>query len=352
MLWFLTRRRVLFACRSHVQHIMQHPASSAPWWGVFRDLREARKTLGLSAAHLNTLAALLSFIKPDDRQMIVFASNRTILERLNGLCERSFQRHINSLIDAGLIARQASPNGKRYRVKGYLAYGFDLKPLLGHAEALADMAECARGEAAARALQKHRIQHALAMMQEQGTSPNDEAEIRKMLRRNLAVSDLQKLADRLQEQALINTEILPETSEMSCSDSQHVGQYLKSDKEVINDMTYPDERKDQPISLNKLVEGCPEAMNLLEAKPRHWPDLQRSCGKLASWIGIAPITYANAVTSAGAEKVVATLMSIIQLGSRIKAPAAYFYALLLGKNAKQFDHIRLLDRVHANVIHG
>lgn len=45
--------------------------------------------------------------------MIVFPSNKAICARLNGTPCSKMRRHLSRLVEAGLLMRRDSPNGKR-----------------------------------------------------------------------------------------------------------------------------------------------------------------------------------------------------------------------------------------------
>ena len=62
---------------------------------------------------------------------VVFPSNRQLSLRAHGMAPATLRRHLAVLVDAGLIVRRDSPNGKRYARKdgaGGLtkAFGFDI----------------------------------------------------------------------------------------------------------------------------------------------------------------------------------------------------------------------------------
>ena len=74
----------------------------------------------------------------------------------------TLRRLLAVLVDAGLIVRRDSPNGKRYARKGRggeikLAFGFDLAPLVVRAEEFERLAEEIEAEARAVRLAKERI---------------------------------------------------------------------------------------------------------------------------------------------------------------------------------------------------
>ena len=120
-------------------------------WELLRELSKAQVAFEVSERDLTVLQGLLSFF-PDDAlggnaEMVVFPSNKAICERLNGMPCSTMRRHIARLVDAGLLMRRDSPNGKRYvRKHGEerVAFGFDLSPLYCRSEEVARAAEAVR----------------------------------------------------------------------------------------------------------------------------------------------------------------------------------------------------------------
>ncbi len=127
-------------------------------WRVFRDVSEAKLSLDLKDRSLAVLDALLSFY-PDnelkqDAQLVVFPSNAQLALRAHGIAGATLRRHLALLVDAGLIVRKDSANGKRYAHRGRggeieSAFGFDLAPLLARAEEFAAIARDVVAERAA-----------------------------------------------------------------------------------------------------------------------------------------------------------------------------------------------------------
>lgn len=77
---------------------------------------------------------------------MVFPSNDQLSVRAHGIAGTTLRRHLTALVDAGLIQRKDSANGKRYARKNETgaieeAFGFSLAPLLARAEELAHAAQ-------------------------------------------------------------------------------------------------------------------------------------------------------------------------------------------------------------------
>jgi replication initiation protein RepC len=135
-------------------------------WKIFDNLREAKTALGLSVGALSVLNALLTF-HPDTTlqfgsDLIVFASNKSLTFRANGISPSTLRRHLAALVRTGVVIRRDSPNGKRYARKGKggsieQAFGFDLSPLLTRAAEFENLAQEARAERKARPLLREQI---------------------------------------------------------------------------------------------------------------------------------------------------------------------------------------------------
>jgi replication initiation protein RepC len=169
------------------------PGSNAPAavnkWQICRTLTEVRERIGVTDRSLSVLNALLSFHpetalslpKPragaaDDPlaasgegasascDLVVFPSNRQLGQRAHGMAPATLWRHLTALVQAGLIIRRDSPNGKRYARKDASgqerfsdAFGFDLTPLVARAPEFEAMAEEMRSAQNKRYLTKERI---------------------------------------------------------------------------------------------------------------------------------------------------------------------------------------------------
>uniref|UniRef100_UPI0028976A47 plasmid replication protein RepC n=1 Tax=Shinella sp. TaxID=1870904 RepID=UPI0028976A47 len=123
---------------------------TADKWKVFRDVCEAKSVLGLGDRAITVLDALLTFYPHSElaegQSLVVFPSNAQLSVRAHGIAGTTLRRHLAALVDAGLIHRHDSPNGKRYahRTKSgeiEKAFGFSLAPLLVRVEELAHLAQ-------------------------------------------------------------------------------------------------------------------------------------------------------------------------------------------------------------------
>src|SRR5690606_10179898 len=126
-------------------------------WALLRSLVAAKDRFGVTAQDLALLQGLLSFYPHDTLEqgegLILFPSNRSICERMQGLPDSTMRRHLRNLLAAGLLLRRDSHNGKRFTTchnGERIAYGLDLTPLLLAAasiQAAAEEVEAAKAEA-------------------------------------------------------------------------------------------------------------------------------------------------------------------------------------------------------------
>ncbi|WP_455273506.1 plasmid replication protein RepC [Rhizobium herbae] len=119
-------------------------------WKLYRALCEARPLIGVTDRALAVMSALLSFYPKDELSetngLVVFPSNVQLSLRSHGMTEQTIRRHLAVLVQAGLIIRKDSPNGKRYVRRGNTgaideAFGFSLAPLLARADEIVQLAE-------------------------------------------------------------------------------------------------------------------------------------------------------------------------------------------------------------------
>ncbi|TBB62473.1 replication initiation protein RepC (plasmid) [Rhizobium ruizarguesonis] len=131
------------------------PDQSVDKWKLFRALCEAKPLLGIGDRALAVLNALLSFYPKNElaqgNGLIVFPSNIQLSLRTHGMAEQTVRRHLAALVDAGLLLRKDSPNGKRYVRRDRAgevdeAFGFSLAPLLARAEEIEQLAASVMAE--------------------------------------------------------------------------------------------------------------------------------------------------------------------------------------------------------------
>jgi replication initiation protein RepC len=321
-------------------------ATPSDIWAVFRALRDARDHFGLKPGHIQTLQALLSFLRPGQGDT-VFASNLEICRRVGGIDERTLRRHIDRFIELGFMARHDSPNRKRYRVRSTdgqaLSFGLSLAPLLGRAEELLTIADQLAGARQDALFLRKQILVGLATIEAFNPSSAIGLTVRRTLRRKLDVSGYQEILAALEaEMSKMSTTVDVIAEQLPASDGQIVRHQSKSTEEQKD---YEHSGSKDLADVAKLTAVCQEAIVYSPAPLRTWTDIKRHAETLAPMMGIRLSTFAKACERIGAERAATAIFIVLQLGERVRNHAAYFHSLTLGQRASTFQPAALLNRL-------
>lgn len=360
-------------------------------WRVLHDLTAARARFGLSAATLVVLEALLTFhpetvLAPDpddDVDLVVFPSNRTLADRARGLSEAALRRHLSALVEAGLVIRRDSPNGKRYVRRGEggqieQAFGFDLTPLALRAAEIAGMAEAVRADALAQRLARETVSLLRrdcaklldALERDGGTEPASEPlaeELRARFHALLAAyprrpepADVRTLADGLEALALaVSAELTArvESKKMSGTAAQnerHIqssNPYAPASEKASGDaqkLPSMPEASSVPAGLSdfgirstyplsSVLEACPQVQDFSPSGIRSWHDLIQTADRIRPMLGISPTAWSDAQDAMGPEVAAVTLAAILERHDRIKSPGGYLRTLTDRKRAGTYS---------------
>lgn len=293
-------------------------------------LRQAAPALGLGPSVVTTVDALLSCLPPRRRHDMVFASNATLVMRRNGISDRTLRRHLADLVEAGLLRRISSPNGKRYARQdpeaGALRFGLDLSPLFAAYARLQDMAKARLAEARQLAFLRAKLRAAVhRRIQRLGESAETGAALR-ILRRQLSVGELQAWLAQMDD---VEDLVGPVADEVSASNGQNVRHHQSSEKNL-ND-------NDTEVHLDDIVQACPEATALMPEKLTKPSDVIHHARRLAPMMGIDHRTYQSAETAQGPWKTALSIWVILQMQSRIQRMGAYFRAVTSGRKRGLFS---------------
>ncbi|MBY3444829.1 plasmid replication protein RepC [Rhizobium laguerreae] len=203
------------------------PGMKRSKWKLFRAICEARPALGVTDRALTVLDALLTFYPDDEiseeKGLIVFPSNAQLSLRARGMTPATLRRHLAVLVEAGLILRKDSPNGKRYARRDRAgaigeAFGFSVAPLLARAVEIENLAAQAVADRELLRVTRERltvcrrdISKLIAAALEEGVSGNWEgisAMFRALLARIPRVATAEDLAPLLDEMGLLRAEIV------------------------------------------------------------------------------------------------------------------------------------------------
>lgn len=369
--------------------VIERPETSVPGrpvnkWELLRELSKAQAAFGVSERDLTVLQGLLSFF-PDDAlggnaEMVVFPSNKAICERLNGMPCSTMRRHLARLVEAGLLQRRDSPNGKRYvRKHGEerVAFGFDLAPLYCQSEEIARAAEAVReAEERVRRLREvvSLMRRDLAALAEFGDEMQpglglwdqlrDTAALTaRALRRKLSIEDL--AAYRVDLEALLDQarNIIdgPETEEMNTNDARSERHYHNSNKESIDLEPalersgaadgVPDVNTDEPVAdvderdtrllpkipLHLVIAACPSLKTFYQGEIRHWHQLFDAACHVRPAMGISASAWEEAQRFMGPEQASIVVSAMLERFEDIRSPGGYLRALTAKAVAGEFS---------------
>lgn len=369
--------------------VVERPEVSVPGkpinkWELLRELSKAQAAFGVTERDLTVMQGLLSFF-PDDAlggnaEMVVFPSNKAICERLNGMPCSTMRRHIARLVDAGLLMRRDSPNGKRYvRKHGEerVAFGFDLSPLYCRSEEVARAAEAVReAEDRVRRLREvvSLMRRDLAALAEFGEEIQpglglwdqfrDKAVLTaRALRRKLTLeelsayrTDLEALLDRAR-----NVIDGPEAEEMNTNDASFERHHHNSNKESIDlepalekggaaadapdvetdapgaDVEEADTRRVPKIPLHLVIAGCPSLKTFYQGDIRHWHQLFDAACHVRPAMGISASAWEEAQRFMGPEQASIVVVAMLERFTDIRSPGGYLRALTSKAAAGEFS---------------
>ena len=337
---------------------------SADKWKVFRDASDARSFLGLQDRSLAVLDALLSFY-PDnelrqDAQLIVFPSNAQLTLRAHGIAGATLRRHLALLVEAGLIVRRDSANGKRYARKdrgGEIesAFGFDLSPLLARAEELAAMAQevVAERTALRRAKEslticRRDVRKLISAAIEEGADGNWEMiedtylGCISRIPRTPSIADVNGVLDemRLLQSEIVNIlELQQKDEKIITDDAQNERHIQNSNTESITELEPASEKEQgatpsenrQPKSeqtrafpLGLVLKACPDMSAYGPGgEIKSWRDMLSAAVVVRSVLGVSPSAYQEACEVMGQENAAIAVACILERGGHINSAGGY-----------------------------
>jgi len=336
-------------------------------WKTFRHVCEARAELSISDRSLTALNALLSFhpdtvltLGTDD--LVVFPSNRELSLRAHGIPASTLRRHITALVDAGLILRRDSPNGKRYARRAPAggieqAFGFDLSPLVARADELADRA--ARIIAERRALDALREQITLARrdiakMLAFGVEQSVDADLPALHRefRDLLdsrpraarrealeplASDLAELSKRILD--ILESHVAPATHRDAGAEPQRSAAEDPNISDAPGAEASHADRQDNaaPVPVRLLAETCPDFVDYARHGLRTARDVTDTAAIVRPLLGVSPSAWDDACAAMGPGPASVTLALLLQRGSAIRNPGGYLRTLARRASAGHFS---------------
>jgi replication initiation protein RepC len=344
-------------------------------WQVFRAICTARPKLGVAERALAVLNALLSFYPETtltgEDELIVFPSNEQLCLRTHGMPPSTLRRQLAALVDAGLIVRRDSPNGKRYARKGRggaitLAFGFDLALLVVRAEEFERLAEEIEAEARAIRLAKERItlcRRDIAKMiatgieegvptYGAGQGPENWQGVHTTFRallegvpRTATREELEVAAEALSTLAddilnLLETQV--KTIITSANESPNEQHKQNSNPKPLIELEpslregraataepnlQPTVVTERAYPLGMVLSACPDIVDYAKGGIPHWRDLLAAASVVRPMLGISPSAWEEAQAVMGETQAAIVIACLLQRSSAIHSAGGYLREL-------------------------
>ena len=368
------------------------PEKAVHKWNVFRSICAARARVGVSERALAVLDSLLSFYPETvltGEDLIVFPSNAQLALRAHGMAPATLRRHLAVLVDAGLIVRRDSPNGKRYARKGRageieLAFGFDLSPLVVRAEEFEAWAEEVKAEARALKLVRERmtlcrrdIAKMIATGIEQGVPAfragqgaanwsDIHARYRGIMDRIPRTATRFELEPVAKDLGLLADEVLTllenhvNTQNTSANESQIERHKQNSNPDSLIELE-PGHRKNKEENLEPqtterpetvttkpkvsggvyplgmVLDACPDLAGYVKGGISSWRDFLATVSIVRPMLGISPSAWDAAQSAMGEIQAAIVVAAILQRGAAIHSAGGYIRELTQKAQANAFS---------------
>ncbi len=357
-------------------------------WKVLRDASAAVTLLGIQSNSVAVLDALISFYPESefrsDAQLIVFPSNMQLSLRAHGMPSSTMRRHLALLVDAGLIIRKDSANGKRYARKDKSgsvesAFGFDLSPLLVRADEIARMAQEVMAERAALRSAKESlticrrdVRKLITAALEEGASGNwslIEATYLALVRRIPRSPTITEAIEILEEMEMVKEEALNllEDNENTVNPSinhalieQHIqnsntesiyelepssgkeqGGNPEDERQAKSEANGGAKAKPEPIKafpLGMVLRACPQIADYGPGgRIENWRELMKAAVVVRSMLGVSPSAYEEACSAMGPENAAVAMACILERSNFITSAGGYLRDLTRRSERGEFS---------------
>ncbi|ASS59059.1 plasmid replication protein RepC [Rhizobium leguminosarum] len=340
------------------------PDASVDKWKIFRALCEAKDMVGVSDRALAVLNALLSFYPKNEiaeaNGFVVFPSNEQLSLRTHGMAGTTLRRNLAMLVEAGLIIRRDSPNGKRFARRngeGGLgeAFGFSLAPLLVRAREI----EAQAAQVMAARLEWKRLRERLTLCRRDITKlieialeeeiAGEWVEMQKhfnllsaSLPRRPSAAEMESLLADLEafRELIVKTlKSKSKTEKTDGNDNQNGRHIHNSNSHLISELEPSFEPKqgakpeEEPQPWREPPKSFPLAM-VLQACPEiiaygagggigSWRDLMAAAVIVRSTLGVSPSAYQLACDVMGPENAATVIACILERGGHINSAGGY-----------------------------
>ncbi|KQW34932.1 MULTISPECIES: plasmid replication protein RepC [unclassified Ensifer] len=354
------------------------PGQTAGKWKLFQSLCDARLHFGLSERSLLVLNALLTFYPHDEiseeNGLVVFPSNSQLARRAHGMAEATLRRHLAALINAGVLVRKDSANGKRYARKDQSggiseAFGFSVAPLLVRAEEITAIAISVANERQELRRLRERlticrrdVSKLIVVALEEG-APGDwfavQERLRVMTQTLVRRPTRQQAEDALEEFEMLREEVtsrleLKFKSKDMSGNADHIDRHLHNsnphslselelgsgnEPKAKSEPTNPREKGEMTIfPIQVVLKACPE---IVPYGPygtiSSWRDLMVAAVTVRSMLGVSPSAYQEACEAMGPENAATTLACILERAGHITSAGGYLRDLTAKARGGRFS---------------
>ncbi len=385
---FLRRKRVSQVQAREAESGSVLATSAADKWQLLRALTQAKAAYNLSDRSIAVLEALLSF-HPErqldgSRPLIVFPSNQQLSLRTRGMSPATIRRHLAALVDAGLIFRRDSPNGKRYcRRDAHGApqemFGFDLAPLALAADAIQAQADAFRAEEQLRqglrgevTLHLRDIAKLLQAAQNEGRAGDWDALAAQLealsgrVARNASIQSLTDRRDRLLhlraklENAYLEAVTAAELSASVCEFEHHIqksesdqtldsspaktGQPVEheSPRNCVTEEEPSREQIRETISLSRILSVCPQISDYSRNGIGNWAEFMAAVMMVRAMLRISQGSWNTACAAMGEAQAAIAVAIILERADHIRSPGGYLRALSTKAVTGKFAAVAML----------
>lgn len=365
------------ALAGQISELKRHNQRIESKWPLFRELTKAQKYFAVNDRDLTVLNALLSFHPSDslgEGGMVVFPSNKSLMQRAHGMPESTLRRHLVRLVNAGLIDRQDSPNGKRYARRGpggviHRAFGFSLNPLLTRADEIRDAVVKTEMEQAKLIDLREgcllSIREAKTLLETHDPKSTQAAQAddalrlaERALRRKPEMANLMQIQGSLRtvihhlHREALESPVPSDPSEMSANDVQNERHNQRSNTEIYmkketQDLRSDNQRNKEYVTYQEIAQACPDILEFSPDPINSQREMFSHVERMSRMMGVQTDLFQRAINAMGRDHTTATLAAILQRSSAIKAPPAYFAALVKKAENKQFTPKPMLKRLLA-----